>query len=107
MATAQTTTKARAVQMPGEPVQPNPENGAPEGDGQDLTGETSADESEHPAVIALREMEAKMAAMQAQLDAAKAAPKAAAPVFDKTKPHLTDKGWFVPESHGAIAVKKG
>lgn len=107
MATAQTTTKARAVQMPGEPVQPSTDSDAPEGDGKDLAGDTVAGESEHPAVIALRELETKLAATQAELEAAKAAPKAsAAPAFDMTKPHQTGKGWFVPEAHGT-PVKKG
>lgn len=101
MATAQPS-KPRAVQMPGDPAQPNA-GSEPGDDVQDLT---PSDEPEHPAVAALREMEAKLSAMQAQLDAAKAAPKAAEPVLDKTKPHLTDKGWFVPETHGT-PVKKG
>lgn len=103
MATAPTT-KARDVLVPGEPTKTNA--GATEVDAPGKARD-EGDESDHPAVIALRELEAKLAAAQAELEAAKSASKGEpAQVFDMTKPHQTGKGWIVPETHGA-PVKKG
>lgn len=106
MATAPTTAKARAVQMPGEPVQTNPESDAPADAGQTQV-DAASDEPEHPAVIALRELEAKLAAAEAKIESLSTDNIGnTAPVFDMTKPHQTGKGWFVPETHGT-PVKKG
>ena len=104
MATAPTTAKARAVQMPGEPVQTNPESDAPADAGQAQV-DAAGDEPEHPAVTALRELEAKLAAAEAALAERAVGKGEPAQVFDMTKPHQTGKGWFVPETHGT-PVKK-
>ena len=105
MATAPTTAKARAVQMPGEPVQTNPESESASVTGLVLARDEGV-ESDHPAVIALRELEAKLAAAEAALAERAVGKGEPAQVHDMTKPHQTGKGWFVPETHGT-PVKKG
>lgn len=102
---ATTAPRARTVQLPGEPQQPQidpPEHeqvpGEPESDGAPVA-DASAE------VEALR---AQLAQVQAELAKAKQA-KTAAPVVlaSKGSAQLTERGWTVPESYGAPAKKVG
>lgn len=109
MATAAKT--ARAVEVPGEPTQPIAEPVVAEQAQQpagstEQAAEPSAEVSGELAALRaqLAEEQAARRAAEARAVSASTGPKVAA-VSTKGSAVLTEKGWAVPASYGAPAVK--